>query len=391
MTRHIRMVEVGAAVRAIAVVQRMATRRSACTVTALVLAGTAGAAGCAPEGGQSGTPVRVIIPRGASFRAAADSLARPGLVRVPIAFRVYARATGRDRRIQAGTYLLAQGTSWSVLLDALNGGRGVINRVTVPEGFTIAQLTPLLARELRVPADSVAAAVSDSALRARLADPAATLEGYLFPDTYVLAPGTTAREAVAEMVRRFEREWTPARAAEARALGRTRHEVVTMASIVEKEARLPEERPVIAAVYYNRLARGMPLQADPTVQYALGRHVPRLLYRDLEVESPYNTYRRAGLPPGPIASPGAASLRAALAPASVPYLYFVAAPDGHHEFRTTLAAHEVATRAVRAGAPGAGDTVGAIAAVVPGVQQRDPGAPRRGRRLAVPRSSARHH
>jgi UPF0755 protein len=122
---------------------------------------------------------------------------------------------------------------------------------------------------------------------------------------------------------------------------------VTLASIVEREAKRPEERPVIAAVYYNRLRKGMPLQADPTVQYALGQHVQRVLYRDLEIDSPYNTYRTKGLPPGPIGSPGAPSLAAAVAPAPVPYLYFVAHPDGHHEFRTTFAEHEVAVREAR--------------------------------------------
>jgi UPF0755 protein len=297
-------------------------------------------------GSPTGEAVRVIIPRGASFRAAADSMAAKGVISSPVAFRVYARARGLDRQIQAGTYLLHRGTPWSDLLTAMNGGRGVVNRVTIPEGFSIAQITPVLVEALGTPSDSVAAAVRDSALRARVSDPAPTLEGYLFPDTYIFAPGTTAREAVTEMVKRFEREWTPAFDAQAAALGKSRHQIVTMASIVEKEARLAPERPIIAAVYYNRLKDGMLLQADPTVQYALGKHTERVLYRDLEIESPYNTYLHAGLPPGPIASPGGASIRAALAPADVPYLYFVAAPDGHHEFRTSLAGHQQAKREI---------------------------------------------
>jgi UPF0755 protein len=127
----------------------------------------------------------------------------------------------------------------------------------------------------------------------------------------------------------------------------TRHQVMTLASIIEKEARVASERPTIAAVYHNRLKRGMPLQADPTVLYALGRHENRVLYRHLEVESPYNTYRNPGLPPGPIASPGLASIEAALFPADVPYLYFVAHPDGHHEFRATLREHNEAVRQMR--------------------------------------------
>jgi UPF0755 protein len=127
----------------------------------------------------------------------------------------------------------------------------------------------------------------------------------------------------------------------------SRHDVMALASIVEKEARLPEDRPVIAAVYLNRLKAGMLLQADPTVQYALGKHVARVLFKDLEVESPYNTYKHTGLPPGPIASPGKPSIVAALNPANVPYTYFVAHPDGHHEFTTNFTAHSVAVRAAR--------------------------------------------
>jgi UPF0755 protein len=310
-----------------------------------VIGGAVLLAGCdSPHG----AAVRVIIPRGASFRAAADSMAGAGVIQSPFAFRVYARARGRDRQIQAGTYLLRPGTRWSDLLRAMNGGTGIINRVTIPEGFTIAQITPVLVRSLHTTADSVDVAVRDSGLRARLADPALTLEGYLFPDTYVFAPGTSARQAVTEMVKRFEREWKPEYDTQAASLGRNRHDIVTMASIVEKEARVPEERPVIAAVYYNRLKDGMPLQADPTVQYALGKHTERVLYRDLTIDSPYNTYQHPGLPPGPIASPGGASLRAALSPAKVPYLYFVAASDGHHEFRATMAEHERARRALQA-------------------------------------------
>lgn len=312
----------------------------------VALAALVAAAGCR---GPHGTPVRVIIPRGATFRAAADSMASAGVIDFPLAFRIYARASGHDRQIQAGTYLLRRGTRWSDLVGAMNGGTGIINRVTIPEGFAIVQIAPVLQRALHVSAAAVDAAVRDSALRAEVGDPAATLEGYLFPDTYVFSPGTTAHQAVDEMVKRFERAWKPEYDARATALGHSKHEIVTMASIVEKEAKLPEERPVIAAVYYNRLRDGMPLQADPTVQYSLGHHVERVFYRDLEVQSPYNTYQHPGLPPGPIASPGGASLRAALEPANVPYLYFVAAHDGHHEFSKTIVEHENAKRSVRAG------------------------------------------
>jgi hypothetical protein len=153
------------------------------------------------------------------------------------------------------------------------------------------------------------------------------------------------------MVFSFERRWKPDWDSSLVDLKINRNDLVTMASIVEREARLPEERPVIAAVYYNRLRRGMLLQADPTIQYALGHHVGRVLYKDLAVASPYNTYVNKGLPPGPVASPGAASLAAAANPANVPYLYFVASADGHHEFRMTLEEHTSAVRQVRAASP----------------------------------------
>jgi len=298
-----------------------------------------------------GTPTRVIIPRGASFGQATDSLARGGLVGWPKTFRLYGRLTGGDRNIKPGTYLLKHGTPWNAIIGALNGGHGLVNTVTIPEGYTIAQITPLLAKTLKVPTDSVTAAVSDTALLARLDVPNKTLEGYLFPDTYAFPVGTTARQAVREMVYSFERRWRPDWDSSVADLKINRNDLVTMASIVEREARLPEERPVIAAVYYNRLKRGMLLQADPTVQYALGHHVGRVLYKDLTIDSPYNTYVHKGLPPGPVASPGVASLAAAANPANVPYLYFVATRDGHHEFRMTLEQHTDAVREVRATMP----------------------------------------
>ena len=243
------------------------------------------------------------------------------------------------------------GTPWKDIVGALNGGHGLVNTITIPEGYSLSQITPLLAKTLKVPAESVQAAVRDTALLARLDIPNPTVEGYVFPDTYAFPVGTTARQAVREMVYAFERRWKPDWDASLVELKINRNDLVTMASIVEREARLPEERPVIAAVYYNRLRRGMRLQADPTIQYALGHHVGRVLYKDLEVESPYNTYIHKGLPPGPVASPGAASLAAAANPANVPYLYFVASKDGHHEFRMTLDEHTTAIRQIRATMP----------------------------------------
>ena len=291
--------------------------------------------------------VRVIVPPGASFGAAVDSLARAGVISSPKLFGLYASARGRDRELKAGTYVFQPGTSWNGVIDALTRGKGLVHTVTIPEGFALTSIAPLLGRALSVPPESVMTAASDTGLRHRLDVPTPTLEGYLFPDTYTFAEGTSPAEAVRTMVARFDQVWKPEWDARLQELKMSRHDVMTLASIIEKEARLAEERPVISAVYHNRLKIGMLLQADPTVQYALGKHVDRVLYKDLEVDSRYNTYKHVGLPPGPIASPGAASIEAALFPANVPYLYFVAHPDGHHEFRQTFSEHTEARAQIR--------------------------------------------
>ncbi len=311
---------------------------------ALCVAATAFATAC---GSGSGPTVRVTIPPGASLRVAGDSLAKAGVIHLPRVFRLYASLRKSDRGIKAGTYVLHRNAGWGFVLDALHGGKGLVHVITIPEGFSLSQIAPLIASKLGQPLDSVVAATRDTALLHRLDISTATAEGYLFPDTYTFPAGTTARAAVNAMVRRFEQVWQPQWTARLDTLHLSRNDVMALASIVETEARLPEERPVIAAVYLNRMRAGMLLQADPTVQYALGKHVARLYYKDLTVDSPYNTYTHKGLPPGPIASPGRASIEAALYPANVPYVYFVAFPDGHHEFRRDLAGHEQAKLAAR--------------------------------------------
>jgi UPF0755 protein len=299
-------------------------------------------------GNDSGPTVRVTIRKGSSFREAAESLSAKGIVRSSRLFGFYARMRGEDRKLRYGTYVLRKSLSWGQILEAVRLGKGIVHQVTIPEGFTIAQITPLLVDELELDPDSVEAAVRDPELRARLGVPTKTIEGYLFPDTYTFPDNATARDAVRIMVERFEKVWKPEWTARAAEVKMSRHEVVTLASIVEREVFRNDERPVIAAVYLNRLKAHIPLQADPTVQYALGKKPGRVLYKDLRVQSPYNTYLNPGLPPGPIASPGAASITAALNPAKVSYRFFVAAPDGHHEFRRTFKEHEEAIKMVRA-------------------------------------------
>jgi UPF0755 protein len=307
----------------------------------VVIGGLLALAGCG-EGN-----ARVTVPIGSTLRQAADSLESAGVIGSARVFSFYAKVLGRDRRIKAGTYILDRGASWKEIIASLEAGRGIVFAVTIPEGWEVRTIVPAVAKVMKLPEPALDSATRDTGLVRRLGIPTGTLEGYLFPETYLLPEGSAPLPIVRRLVSEFERRWKPEWNAQLEKLGMTRHQVVTLASIIEKEARVAAERPVISAVYHNRLKRGMMLQADPTVIYALGRHVTRVLYRDLEVKSPYNTYRNVGLPPGPIASPGSASIEAALFPADVPYLYFVAHPDGHHEFRATLREHNETVRRMR--------------------------------------------
>lgn len=321
--------------------------RIAAAIATLVLLAAAWFIVGLPANLRRGKEVRIFIRKGASFREAADSLAASGVVRSSRMFGYYARARGTDRSLRWGTYVLRDAMSWEQVLESLRLGRGVVHAVTIPEGWTIAQITPVLAEALELTPDSIAAAVRDTALLHRLDIPTPTLEGYLFPDTYTFPDRSSARDAIHTMVDRFEHEWKPQWDSLLPAMKLRRHDIVTLASIVEAEVRRREEGPVVAAVYLNRLKAKMALQADPTVTYALGKRPGRVLFSDLRVKSPYNTYINFGLPPGPIGSPGASSLEAALKPAKVPYRFFVAAPDGHHEFRRTYDEHLAAIRMVR--------------------------------------------
>jgi len=216
-------------------------------------------------------------------------------------------------------------------------------RLTIPEGLTIAQAATLFGRP-----EAFVEAAADPALIARLDVPAATLEGFLMPNTYFFDKPLAEHDAVERMVAQFQKEYAALLDKIPDAAQRDLVEVVTVASLVEEEARIDEERTTIAAVIYNRLAKGMALQLDCTIQFALGKYGQRILYEDRETDSPYNTYRRPGLPPGPISNPGVASLRAALQPADVDYLYFVSNADGKtHTFSTTSAEHLRAVRRFR--------------------------------------------
>lgn len=304
----------------------------------------------------TGPVERVTIPKGSSFAVATDSLAAHGLVRWRPWFRLVGRVGGFERAVKPGIYEFVPGTSARAILRDLRDGRYLTARVTIPEGFTLLDISARLAGTFGVAAESVLAAGRDAAIREAHGVEAPSLEGYLAPDTYTLPLHVTAREAVAAMAALAAAGWTADLEARAEAQGLTRHQVVTLASIVEGEAAVDEERPLIAAVYRNRLRRRMPLQADPTVQYAIqlatGSRKPRLLNSDYRFPSPYNTYLIPGLPPGPVGAPSRASIEAVLAPADVPYLFFVGRGDGRHVFTRTYGEHLRAIAAIRGGRGG---------------------------------------
>jgi UPF0755 protein len=299
-------------------------------------------------GRPEGEPVRFTVPQGSGFGAVTDTLANREIIRWPAVFRLYARYRGAERSVKPGVYEVQRGIAWSDLLDTLVRGDVVQLTVVVPEGWMLQQIVPRIAQAAEAPADSLLAALLSEEAAERYGVPGPTLEGYLYPATYLLPVGSSADAIVRTMVARHHQIWTPRRQELADSLGLDRREVVTLASIVEKEARVWGERDTIAAVFHNRLRINMPLQADPTVQYALGVHQTRLLYAHIDevADHPYNTYRRRGLPPGPIASPSTGAIDATLNPAPVNFLYFVARPDGTHIFTRSLAEHNAARRQV---------------------------------------------
>lgn len=310
--------------------------------------------GLAACGGPHGDPVRFTVPEGSGLGVVADTLSAREIVPSATAFRLYARVRGQERSIKPGTYELRRGTPWSEVLGKLVAGDVVTIALVVPEGWTVAEIAPRVAAATDTSADSLRTRLLSEAWAESLGVPGPTLEGYLYPATYRFPLGIDPERVIGTMVARYRQLWTPELRARADSLELDEREVVTLASIIEKEARRWEERDTISAVYHNRLRIGMALQADPTVQYALGEHRSRLLYSDIDdmADHPYNTYTHAGLPPGPIASPSAEAIRAALYPADVDFLYFVARADGGHVFTRTLAEHNAARRRIRAAADG---------------------------------------
>ena len=295
-----------------------------------------------PYKGYGGAEQFVEIQPGTGSASMGRRLAEAGVVRSGDVFRIAVWLRGSGRRLQAGEYRFDRPMTAAEVVDKIARGDVYVRAITFREGLTVREMAALFESAGFGPAAEFMAAARNAALIRGLDPEARDLEGYLFPDTYTLPRTTTAAQLVERMVVRFQKTMTPELQAQAAARDLSVRELVTLASLVEKETGKPEERTIVAGVYTNRLRIGMGLQCDPTVIYALmlaGRYDGNIRKGDLQIDSPYNTYRYAGLPPGPIAAPGEASLQAAANPADVPYLYFVSRNDGSHVFATTLDEH----------------------------------------------------
>lgn len=292
--------------------------------------------------------VTINIKKGATFGEIGKTLAQNKVIKSGKLFVYYGRLTGQDKKMQAGVYRVSNTWTMQEIMDCVSSGKTATIRVTIPEGYNVKQIDDLLVQKGIVNRDlfqkAVSANYSYSFLKNTQVSGLQRLEGFLFPATYELRPGMTEEEIVNLMLQSFQGAFTPELKERAEKMGFTTQEVVTLASLVEREAKLKQERPMVAAVFLNRLQVGMPLQSCATVQYVLGKQKEVLSNRDLQNPSPYNTYLHAGLPPGPIANPGIASIKAVLYPADVDYLYFVAKGDGSHHFSKTFGEHQTAAR-----------------------------------------------
>jgi len=292
-----------------------------------------------------GAPLQTVqVAAGSGVGTVAEQLHRRGIIRQPWRFKLLARLNRSEARIQAGEYSLSGAQSPSEVLTALVSGRVELHAVTIPEGYTARQIAGILEQADLVAADAFLAVALDAGNARRLGVNAESLEGYLFPDTYYFPRPSTAETVARAMVARFRNAFRPEWEDRAKALGFTVHQIVTLASIVEKETGDPDERPLIASVLHNRLKRRMRLEMDPTVIYGIPDFDGNLTREHLRTPTPYNTYVIRGLPPGPIANPGLKAIEAVLYPADTDYLFFVSKRNHTHHFSSTISEHNRAVR-----------------------------------------------
>jgi UPF0755 protein len=286
----------------------------------------------------------ITIEAGQGLTTIAYALYQQEIITQPQKMVWLARLKELDKQIQAGEYRLSTAMTPNQILDRLVSGKVILYRLTIPEGTALKQIAAIFSQRGFGSQEAFLAAASDPEAVKQLDISADNLEGYLFPDTYLFTQPVDPRQAVDTMVKRFKSVFKPAWHERASQIGLSLHEIVTLASIIEKETGVADERPLISSVFHNRLQKGMRLETDPTVIYGIENFDGNLTRKHLQRKTPYNTYRIKGLPPGPIASPGAAALEAALYPAESPYLYFVSKKDSTHYFSSNLKEHNRAVR-----------------------------------------------
>jgi UPF0755 protein len=291
----------------------------------------------------------IVVESGQGFKALSTLLYQRGVIVHPVKFRLFARIKGYDKRIKAGEYLFSSAMSPKEILDIMVDGKIRLHRLTIPEGFNLRQIARAIeAAGFASKADFLAAATDADFVHAKGID-ARSFEGYLFPDTYYFPKGATPQDIISTMVKRFWSVFKPDWEKQAKILGMTIHQVVTLASIIEKETAVADERPVISSVFHNRLKRNMRLESDPTVIYGMGDYDGNITRKDLKHPTPYNTYTIKGLPPGPISNTGVKAIEAALFPTDGKFLYFVSRNNGTHYFSTNFKDHNRAVRKYQLG------------------------------------------
>lgn len=315
---------------------RAASRAAAALLALVALAAAWFAYSIYGDRSHPSSAVQVIVPRGSTFRDVAGLLGSNAVIANPALFRLFAKIRRADTSVHAGGFRFApHQTQAEVLAQLQSGGAQIATWVTIPEGFTAKQIAQRLQENRLGDASAYAAAFLHDTIVAG-GTRTRNLEGFLFPSTYLIPDDATPAVVEKIMASQFLKELPPDARALAKRLGFDVPQIVTIASLVEREAKADDERPLMAGVYYNRLKLGMPLEVDATIEYALPEHHDVITYADLRLDSPYNTYLHAGLPPTPIANPGLPSLQAAFHPKASPFLYYVYKGNGHHVFAKTL-------------------------------------------------------
>ena len=286
----------------------------------------------------------IAIPAGQSFHATTETLATAHIIKSPYKFKIIARLKGYDKKLQAGEYVLSASMSPAKILQKMVNGDVRLYRLTIPEGLNLHQISELVDGAGLASRNRFVAAATSAEFASELGLNAATFEGYLFPETYFFPKHASSRAIISTMVNRFRQIFDAAWQQRADELGFSVHQIVILASIIEKETGAPFERPIISSVFHNRLNKRMRLESDPTVIYGLKDFDGNLKRKHLETPTPYNTYKIKGLPAGPIANPGKASLEAALYPAETKFIYFVSKKDQTHQFSTNFKDHQRAVQ-----------------------------------------------